>query len=247
MRRPTGSSADVGSSSSSRRGSPTSACAMPSRCAMPFDIPSTRRSAASVERDELEQASPLGGAAARAGEPLVQLEHLVGRVPAGEAEELGQVAERCARGARAGARPGDRRLCRPSGARARQAIFTSVDLPAPFGPSRPTSSPSPTSQIDTLQRLDGAVALTQPADGESIGHAATVLWVYATRLHGGPGVRRGRTARRGARTRGPMSGRQRRSSRRLRLRRPRSRSRTSSAGAWTSTRTSFSPRAKPGA
>src|SRR6185437_11285776 len=36
------------------------------------------------QRDELEQAPALGGASVRAGEPLVQLEHLVGAVPAGE-------------------------------------------------------------------------------------------------------------------------------------------------------------------
>ena len=98
------------------------------------------------ERDELEQPPALRRAAARAGEPLVQLEHLVGRVPAGEAEELGEVAERRARGARAGARAGDLARRRRSARTSPTAIFTSVDLPAPFGPSRPTSSPSPTSR-----------------------------------------------------------------------------------------------------
>jgi hypothetical protein len=45
------------------------------------------------EADELEQLVALGLAAARARELLVQDEHLVGRRPAGEAEQLGQVAE----------------------------------------------------------------------------------------------------------------------------------------------------------
>ena len=98
-----------------------------------------------AERDQLEQPRALGGAAARACEPLVQLEHLVGRVPAGEAEELGEVAERGARGARAGARAATSAVP-PLGRTSPTAIFTSVDLPAPFGPSRPTSSPSPTSR-----------------------------------------------------------------------------------------------------
>ena len=98
------------------------------------------------ERDELEQARALGGAAARAGEPLVQLEHLVGRVPAGEAEELGEVAER-ARARRASLRARPATSAAPPVGRTRPtAIFTSVDLPAPFGPSSPTSSPSPTSR-----------------------------------------------------------------------------------------------------
>ena len=55
------------------------------------------------------------------------------------------------------------------------AIFTSVDLPAPFGPSSPTSSPSPTSRSTPLQRLDGAVALREPADGESRRHGPSLV------------------------------------------------------------------------
>ena len=113
---------------------------------MPFDIASTRRSAGVGEADELEQLAPLRAAAARAGEPLVQVEHLVAARPAGEAEELGEVAEPRAR--LDANRPGGRAPPRgPRSGRTRpQAIFTSVDLPAPFGPSSPTSSPSPTSR-----------------------------------------------------------------------------------------------------
>ncbi len=48
VRRPAGSSALVGSSSSSTRGSPIMAWAIPRRCCMPFDIAPTRRWAASV-------------------------------------------------------------------------------------------------------------------------------------------------------------------------------------------------------
>src|SRR5262249_53293688 len=45
------------------------------------------------EADELQQLAPFVRSSARAREALVQLEQLVGRVPAREAEELRQVAE----------------------------------------------------------------------------------------------------------------------------------------------------------
>ena len=80
-------------------------------------------------------------------EALVQLEQLVGGRPAGEAEQLGEVAGRGACVLAAGRWP--HAIAVPSvGRTSPQAIFVSVDLPAPLGPSRPTSSPSPTSQVD---------------------------------------------------------------------------------------------------
>jgi hypothetical protein len=48
MRRPAGSSALVGSSSTSRGGAPTRAWATPSRCCIPLDIAPTRTAAASA-------------------------------------------------------------------------------------------------------------------------------------------------------------------------------------------------------
>src|SRR6185436_15100696 len=59
------------------------------------------------EADELEQLGALGGAAVRAGEPLVQLEHLVRGLPAGEPEQLREVAERGAGGGRPRGRAAD--------------------------------------------------------------------------------------------------------------------------------------------
>jgi hypothetical protein len=56
------------------------------------------------EPDELEQVSPLLLAARRRDEPLMQAEHLVGRVPPREAEELREVAERGPRRGRPGRR-----------------------------------------------------------------------------------------------------------------------------------------------
>ena len=51
-----------------------------------------------VERDELEEPPALGGAAVGVRQPLVKPEDLVRRVPAREAEELGEVADLPARG-----------------------------------------------------------------------------------------------------------------------------------------------------
>ena len=62
VRRPAGSSALVGSSSSSSLGSPIIACAIPSRCCMPFDIAPTRRVAHLGQADQLQQLRALGRA-----------------------------------------------------------------------------------------------------------------------------------------------------------------------------------------
>ena len=110
VRRPAGSSALVGSSSSSSRGAPTSAWAIPSRCCMPFDIASTRRSRASLEADELEQ---LRRSAAPPSEPASRWcssSSSSRAAPAREAEQLGEVAERAARRRRAGRCAADLRL-----------------------------------------------------------------------------------------------------------------------------------------
>jgi hypothetical protein len=50
------------------------------------------------EADEVEQLAPLAGSVPRAGEPLMQRQHLVRGAPGGKAEELGQVPERGRRG-----------------------------------------------------------------------------------------------------------------------------------------------------
>ena len=150
-------------------------------------MPSTRRVGGVGERDELEQARALGGAAARAGEPLVQLEHLVGACtsPGSGRARRDSRAPRARRASRRAHRRPRRR--RAVGRTSPTAIFTSVDLPAPFGPSRPTSSPSADLEVDALQRLDRAVALREPADGESSAARRRIdstLCSHATRLHG---------------------------------------------------------------
>jgi len=128
------------------------------------------------ERDELEQPAPLGGAAVRAGEALVQLEHLVGRVPAGEAEELGEVAERSPCRPRSGAGTGDLRL---AGARAHEPDrdLHECRLPGAVRAEQADELPLGHLEIDAFQRLDGAVALRKPADGECNRHRASVAGV----------------------------------------------------------------------
>ena len=117
------------------------------------------------QRNELEQPLALGRAAARAAEPLVQLEHLVGGVPAGEAEELGQVTERGTGGARA--RPRTRHLGLPA-PRSHEADEDLHErrLPGPVRAEQADELPLADFEVDPLQRLDGAVALGEAAHGE---------------------------------------------------------------------------------
>ena len=57
----------------------------------------------------------------------------------------------------------------PLGRTRPQAILVRVDLPAPLGPSSPTSSPRPDLQVDPRQRLLSPVALAQAGDRENRG------------------------------------------------------------------------------
>ena len=130
---------------------------------MPFDIVADAPVGDVGELDELEQLAPLLAAARRAGQLLVQGEQLVGRAPVGEAEQLGEVAERGLRRRRAGRVAADRAPLPPVGRTSPQTIFTSVDLPAPLGPSRPISSPGADLEVDAAQRLHRSVGLAQAA------------------------------------------------------------------------------------
>src|SRR5581483_1635411 len=126
-----------------------------------------------AQRDELEQLRALRGAAGRAGELLVELEHLVRGVPAGEPEELGEVAELRPRGERAGAVAAD------LGAALARADETACDLD-----ERRLARAVRAEQADELALLDGevdaaegldpAVALDEPLDGERGRHGSSV-------------------------------------------------------------------------
>ena len=164
VRRPAGSSALVGSSSSSSFGSPIIACAIPSRCCMPFDIAPTRRSGTSPSPTSSSSSRALRRAAARSSRA---------------SDAAAAARPRSASPGSGTARPGSpsavaawsRATALPLvGRTSPHAIFTSVDLPAPFGPSSPTSSPSPTREVDALERLVRAVALAQVMNGECVGH-----------------------------------------------------------------------------
>ena len=88
--RPTGSSADVGSSRMTSAGSPRSATPRPRRCCMPFENVSTFASACPLRPTVASApdicADPLGASESR--EPAVQREHLARAQPALIAEQL---------------------------------------------------------------------------------------------------------------------------------------------------------------
>ena len=108
---------------------------------MPLDICPTGRCAASASptssSSSARSAAPAGGL----GEPLVQREHLVGGLPVGEAEQLGEVAERALRGERAGRRARDLGAPRRSGARARTRSSPASTCPRRWGRAGRTARP----------------------------------------------------------------------------------------------------------
>ena len=177
VRRPAGSSALVGSSRSRRSGVPISAWAIPSRCCMPLDIVSIARSAASSSPTSRRSSLSFRRAAVGAGETLVENEELVCRVPAGEAEELGQVPERaaCLRGERRVA------VYRRFAGRGTDEAAGDLDERRFAGAVRPEQADELALvdvEVDALQRLDRAVPLrkTPHGKGRSGGerHAASV-------------------------------------------------------------------------
>ena len=202
------------------------------------------------ERHELEQAAALGGAATRARKPLVQLEHLVRAVPAREAEELRQIAERRACGARAGARTGNLGLA------FRLPHETDRDLherrlAGAVRSEQPEELALADHQIDTFQSLHGPVAFLEAADGESSSHSPSVSPVVCKTVP--RGYAEGPAAEEAERLADEAS-RRRSTTTRSRRRippstaaRPTTRSRTSSAGATRSTRTRSSRPARRGA
>ena len=140
---------------------------------MPLDIVSIAALARLGQADELEQLGALGRAAGRAGEALVQDEQLVGRRPAREAEQLGQVAERAARRRAARARPAH------LGAPAARAHEPAGDLherrlARAVGAEQSDDLALADLEVHAAQRVRRAVALGQSGDGEGRGHAASV-------------------------------------------------------------------------
>jgi hypothetical protein len=133
-----GSSALVGSSSSSSRGEPIIACAIPSRCCMPFDIAPTG-ARPPREPDELEQLAALGRAAVDSASRWCSASSSSAVCHSGSGTAR--------RGSRARVRLGEP-AGRPRLARARRRPHEPAGdlherrLARPFGPSSPNSSPS---------------------------------------------------------------------------------------------------------
>ena len=183
VRRPAGSSALVGSSSSSSRGEPIIACAMPEPLLHALRHRADAAVAAPRARPTSSSSSPRS--AAPPSEPASRwwsCDSSSRAQPVGEAEQLGEVADRaCAAGVPAGA-PRDLRRP-PVGRTSPQAIFTSVDLPAPLGPSSPISSPSRTSRSTPSQRLGASVALAQVGRRRGPGASVQARSAVAALLH----------------------------------------------------------------
>ena len=106
------------------------------------------------EADEREQLGALGRAAVGAGQALVQGEELVGARPPGEAEELGEVAERAAGLGRPGRRAAH--LGRAAG-RAHEPArdLHERGLARPVGAEEADQLPLADGQVDAAQRVGG--------------------------------------------------------------------------------------------
>ena len=170
VRRPAGSSALVGSSSSSSFGEPISAWARPRRCCIPFDIVPMRRPPASLQADELEQLRALARPAVGLRELLVQLEQLLARAPVGEAEQLGEVAERPVRGDRPGGGAAHGRAARgrrdeAAGDLDQRALARAVRA------QQPDQLALADLEVDAREGAHGAVRLLEAGDRQRRRHA----------------------------------------------------------------------------
>src|SRR5262249_10818673 len=125
------------------------------------------------EADQLEQLAALAFPSVRTGEPLVQLEQLVGARPTGEAEELREVAERRARLARACARTAHLRTSRARPHEPARDLHERR-LAGAVRPEQPDELAALDGEVDSGQRSDVAVPLDESADGERCGHAPSV-------------------------------------------------------------------------
>ena len=140
--RPTGSSADVGSSRKTSSGRPSRATPRPSRCCMPFEnAPDEVAGPVGRARRSSSAARDLGClSAGRAGQRAVEREHLARPQPGLVAEELRQVAHPTP-GPRSPSGAPSTVPLPPVGRASPSSSLTAVVLPAPFGPRKPKTSP----------------------------------------------------------------------------------------------------------
>ena len=190
-----------GSSSSRTSGPATSARAIASCCCWPPEsAPAWRRAELLDDREELVDrfdvlGAPSRRAAAGEAEPEVLLDRQLGEdAPplrherdAGARDRLGRApAQRLRR--RGGSRP-------PRGGTRPMIACSVVDLPAPFGPIRPTISPLPTSRSRPRTAGDAAVADLEVVELEHRRRSLVVLPARRSRR----GRRRRRRGWRGSR------------------------------------------------
>ena len=129
----------MGSSNSSTRGSPSSAVAMPSRCAMPSEKPPMRRSATSASPTMLQH---LGDARARqpagTGQPAQVPPRGAGPVHRTGVEQRADLPHRRREVA---VRPPSTVTVPEVGLSSPRIMRSVVDLPAPLGPRKPVTTP----------------------------------------------------------------------------------------------------------
>ena len=141
---PSGSRPLTGSSKSSTGGSPSSAAAMPSRCAMPSEKPPVRRRATLVEADELEHLVDAACAAGRCW-PRARAGGRARAGPGWRGAGVEQRADLAQRARELGVAAARRRAHSPASGASRPRISRIVvDLPAPFGPTKPVTRPGRT-------------------------------------------------------------------------------------------------------
>ena len=125
------------------------------------------------QADELEQLGALGRAALGAGEPLVQREQLVGARPAGEAEQLREVAERAAGRGRPGGRAADLGGAAGRPDEAARDLHERA-LAGAVRAEQPDELALADGEVDAAQRVGRAVALREAGHGEGSRHEPRV-------------------------------------------------------------------------
>jgi hypothetical protein len=131
-------------------------------------------SALAREADPCEQRLALRRPAVGAGEALMQLEHLLGTCPGGEAKQLGEVAGRCPRVAAAGRGAGDLRLA-TRGPHQAAGDLDQRRLAGAVGPEQSDELARSDLEVDGVERGRLAVALREGAGGEGRGRHRGVL------------------------------------------------------------------------
>jgi hypothetical protein len=130
------------------------------------------------ERDQIEQPLSLSGATTRTSETLVQLEHLIRGVPARETKQFSQIAERATRDARAGARTRDPHLTRTWPHQPNRDLHQRR-LARPIRPKQTDKLALANVEVNPLQRLDNAITLAKPTNGEHSRHLTNLALAKA--------------------------------------------------------------------